>query len=28
MKMAIKMMTGIGTPRKKSSIERMMFSLN
>ena len=28
MKIAIRMITGIGTPRNHSSNERMMFSLN
>jgi len=28
MKIAIRIMTGIGTPRKNSSNERMKFSLN
>jgi hypothetical protein len=28
MKIAIRIMTGIGTPRKNSSNERMTFSLN
>jgi hypothetical protein len=28
MKIAIRIMTGIGTPRKNSSNERMRFSLN